>query len=206
DEPSPIGATLAQGTVWPAVSQLLTWGYARRWPELAWRSFVNHTFATKAEVYPDRWMNIWTGPDGINGPKMSEPGGTYETAPVTPMTDFPAMNNNQHALAMLAMLRVCGIEPEPDGLRIAPQVPDRFQVDMPLLRLDVEPERISGEYRAHSSGKRALSIRLPARPAEVQAWVNGHLVSAAPDASGFVRLPLPAFNPGNIIRFEVEAL
>jgi hypothetical protein len=203
DEPSPIGALLASGTVWPAVSQLLTWGYARRWPELAWRSFVNHTFATKAEVYPHTWMNIWTGPDGINGPKKSEPGGTYETAPVTPMTDFPAMNNNPHALALLAMLRVCGIEPNADGLRIAPQMPDRYVLDVPLLHLDVAPEHIAGEYRAHTSGTRALSIRLSSHPAVVQAAINSQPVSVEPDAEGFVRLPLSAFKPGDVIRFEV---
>jgi hypothetical protein len=208
DEPSPIGALLANGTIWAAVSQLLTWGYARRWPELAWRSFINHTFATKAEVYPNTWMNIWTGPDGINGPGLAEPGGTYETAPVTPMTDFPAMNNNQHALALLALLRVCGIEPgaSGDGLRIAPQVPDRYVLDVPLLRLDVAPQRISGEYRAHSSGTRALSIRLPARPAAVEARVNGQSVmDAAPDTDGFVRLHLPAFRTGDVVTFAVEA-
>lgn len=207
DAPSPIGAVLAGGTVWPAVSQLLTWGYTRRYPELAWRSFINHTFANKAEVYSHTWLNIWTGPDGLNGPNLPEPGGTYHTAPVTPMTDFPAMNNNQHALALLAMLRVCGIEPAPscDGLCIAPQVPDRYVLEVPLLRLDVTPERIAGEYRAHNTGQCALYVRPPARPAAVQATLNGESVPATPDSDGFVRLDLPAFASGDVIAFEVRA-
>src|SRR5690606_12808821 len=40
DRPSPVGAALVSGgMVWPAVSQLLTWGYARtNRHQLAWRS------------------------------------------------------------------------------------------------------------------------------------------------------------------------
>ncbi|MAS37439.1 MAG: hypothetical protein CL610_25795 [Anaerolineaceae bacterium] len=208
DGPSPIGALLAGGTVWPAVSQLLTWGYVRRYPDLAWRSFINHTFATKAEVYPDTWMNIWTGPDGINGPNKSEPGGTYHTPPVTPMTDFPAMNNNQHALALLAMLRVCGIEPSAagDGLRIAPQMPDHYALDLPLLRLNVTPSRIDGEYRAHNAGTCRLTVRLSAQPTAVQVTINDQTEAMTPDADGLVRLDLPPFVIGDVITFMVQAV
>ena len=39
DDPSPTGAMLEEkGQVWPAISQLLTWGYRRSRPDLAWRS------------------------------------------------------------------------------------------------------------------------------------------------------------------------
>src|SRR5262249_29285244 len=40
DKSSRIGCPLVEGgEVWPAVSQLLTWGYTRSRPDLAWRSF-----------------------------------------------------------------------------------------------------------------------------------------------------------------------
>ena len=37
------------------------------------------------------------------------------------MTDFPATNNNQHAMWLLGLVRACGIEPSKngDGLMIA---------------------------------------------------------------------------------------
>ena len=137
--------------VWPAVSQLLTWGYTRsRHQSLAWRSLKRHTFSTRARAFPARWYSVWSGPDGINAADAADPGGTWHS-PVTPMTDFPVMNANQDAMALLAMLRVCGIEPAPegDGLTIAPQAPpERFVLDLPLIYLDVAPGRIAGEYRA----------------------------------------------------------
>ncbi|MBL8162236.1 MAG: hypothetical protein JNJ61_09650, partial [Anaerolineae bacterium] len=123
DRPSPIGASLKPGgAVWPAISQLLTWGYARAGrANLAWRSLNRHTFAAHAHEYPAIWYNIWTGPDGINGLSSPKPGWTWES-PLTPMTDFPAMNANQDAMALLGLLRVCGIEPAAsgDGLTIKP--------------------------------------------------------------------------------------
>ena len=146
--------------VWPAVSQLLTWGYTRSRPDLAWRSLQRHTFAAHANAFPDVWINIWSGPDGINGIEAENPGGTW-SSPLTPMTDFPVMNANQDAMALLGLLRVCGIEPSPsgDGLLIAPQSPpEHFVLDLPLLRLEVAPGRIAGEYRALVDGSRVLHV------------------------------------------------
>ncbi len=205
DEPSPIGALMTDGSIWPAIAQLLTWGYVRRYPDLAWRSFINQTFATKAEVLGDTWLNIWSGPDGLKGVTTSEPGQTYNSAPATPMTDFPVMNNNQHAMALLALLRVCGIEPAADGLRIAPQKPDHYALDLPLLRLEVRPELIRGEYRAQNAGTRTLYLRLPARPAAVQATINGADYPISIDSEGYASLSLPAFKAGDVIAFEVNA-
>jgi Glycosyl hydrolase 36 superfamily, catalytic domain len=205
DKRSPIGALLASNQVWPAISQLLTWGYTRCNPELAWRSFVNQTFATKAEVYGDCWINIWTGPDGINGPGNSNPGGTYETAPVTPMTDFPAMNNNQHAMALLALLRVCGIEPSKsgDGLCITPRVLRQYTLDLPLLRLELAPGHIRGVYHAHNAGTRCLYVQLREHPTTTQITVNGNREITTSDKEGFVTITLPPFQEGDHIPFEV---
>jgi hypothetical protein len=206
DGPSPLGATMMNGAIWPAVAQLLTWGYARRFPDLAWRSFLNQTFANKAELYGHSWLNIWSGPDGLNGAKMAEPGGTYNTAPVTPMIDFPIMNNNQHAMALLALLRVCGIEPAAsgDGLRITPQVPNHYAIDTPLIKLTVAPQHIAGEYRAQTSGQSKLHIRLPQPADQVQTKVAGEVEVQTPDADGYVTIKLPPYNPGECITFEVS--
>lgn len=205
DQPSPIGALMTDGSVWPAIAQLLTWGYTRRYPDLAWRSFINQTFATKAEILGNTWLNIWSGPDGLKGFTTSEPGQTYNSAPATPMTDFPVMNNNQHAMALLALLRVCGIEPAADGLRITPKMPDHYALDLPLLRLEVRPESIRGEYRAQNAGTRKLYIRLPARSAVVTATLNGTDYPVSPDAEGYVCLTLPPFQAGDVIAFQITS-
>jgi len=205
DQPSPVGATLLpKGMVWPAVSQLLTWGYTRAYPQLAWQSLKKHTFAAHAEVFPKVWFNIWSGPDGVNGRGLKNPGGTW-ASPVTPMTDFPVMNANQDALALLALLRVCGVEPSPggDGLCIAPHdPPGRFIFDMPLLRLDCAPGRIVGEYRPWVTGSRRLYVRLFSGAGDVRAVVAGQPVGVAPSDTGEVVLPI-TFEKDRVVPFEV---
>ncbi len=200
DGPSPIGATLVEkGMTWPAVSQLLTWGYRRRRPDLAWRSLKKHTFATHAHEFPNVWINIWSGPDGINGKDAPNPGGTW-ASPVTPMLDFPVMNANQDAMALLALIRVCGMEPTGDGLIIAPKAPpERFVLDTKLLRLEVEPNRIAGQYRPIVNGSLTLHVQVPDTAADVIAVVGQTPVGASAPS---VALPM-AFEAGKAVTFEV---
>lgn len=205
DDPSPIGATLGEGgMVWPAVSQLLTWGYTRRRPDLAWRSLQRHTFAAHARAFPDVWINTWSGPDGIDGPGGENPGGTW-CSPLTPMTDFPVMNANQDAMALLGLLRVCGIEPSPagDGLVIAPQAPpEQFVLELPLLRLEVSPARIAGEYRACVDGSRVLHVRVPPEAAGLHATIDGQPVRTVHADPSSIALRL-SFRAGDRVAFAV---
>ncbi len=207
DQPSPIGPMLASHDVWPAIAQLLTWGYTQGDSTRALQAFLNLTFANKTEVYGDSWINVWSGPDGINGPKSAEPGETYNSFPVTPTTDFPVMNNNQHAMMLLGLLRISGIEPAAsgDGLRINSTVLPRYALKLPLISLDVSPERIQGEYQAHNRGRCALYVALSSRPASVQVTINGQRRAAMPDQDGYVKLALPDFDIGDRIPFEVVA-
>jgi hypothetical protein len=165
DRQCPVGAMMkTKGMVWPAISQLLTWGYAHtRRGELAWRSLNRNTFAIHAQQFPAAWMNIWSGPDGTDPHNPKYPGGTWST-PLTPMTDFPVMNANQDAMALLGLIRTCGIEPSPDGagLIIRPLVPRKqWVLDFPLLRLEYDNGKLKGEYRAHNRGFMNLYIYLP---------------------------------------------
>ncbi len=206
DDPSPIGAMLSpkDRAVWPAVSQLLTWGYTRSRPDLAWRSLKNHTFAANARAFPNTWINKWSGPDGVNAKDAPNPGGAW-ASPVTPMTDFPAMNMNQHAMALLGLLRVCGVEPAPkgDGLVIAPHVPGgRFVLDLPLLCLEVGPGRIAGEYRAAVEGIRTLYVRTPDGADDIQARVGGRQVEDLIRSEREVALTL-RFSARQVVPFEV---
>ncbi len=204
DDDSPTGAMLEpRGQVWSAVSQLLTWGYRRSDPQLAWRSLNRHTFASHAAVFPSVWFNIWTGPDGTNSKAMVNAGGTWASA-VTPMTDFPMMNSNPNAMALLGLLRVCGIEPAPsgDGLDIAPSAPpERFTLHTELLHLEVAPGRIAGEYRAMNAGAITLHVHIPPDAEAVSITLRG-IPLDLPVAHGRADLPL-RFSQGERIPFEV---
>ncbi len=187
DRPSLVGATLLEGgMIWPAVSQLLTWGYTRAGrADLAWRSLNRNTFAMHAEQYPAIWFGIWGGPDGINGKTAALPGGTWSSA-LTPMTDFPIMNANADAMALLGLMRVCGVEPSADGkgLVIRPQVPrKRWVLDTRLIRIEVDGAKIKGEYRAQFGGT-----------------INLYVYTAGSDVATTVPL---AFHAGERVPFSV---
>src|SRR5260221_6854899 len=81
----------------------------------------------------------------------------------TKMKISPAMNSNQDAMALTGLLRVCGIEPSMngDGLEIMPKAPpQRYVLDTQLLRLEVEPGRIGGAYRAPAARQYTLHSHL----------------------------------------------
>lgn len=204
DATSPTGTPLMKDAmVWPAISQLLTWGYRRNRPDLAWRSFFRNLFVTHTEIFAETWIHIWSGPDGTNSLKLKDnPGGAWASA-VTPVTDFPVMNNNPHAMALIGMLRVCGIEPteQGDGLVIAPAVPNRYRLDVRLLGLDVRPGRIAGEYRPVANSTRKLYIAVPENAANIRASVAGNAVT--PTVSHHTVVLVLTCQLGQPIPFEV---
>jgi cellobiose phosphorylase len=152
---TPVGAALGPGgQVWPAVSALLTWGWAKNDPERAWKHLAKNTLAGHAVAFPTVWYGIWSGPDG-----MTSTSGEAWSSLVTPMTDFPTMNANQHAMPMLAALRVLGIEPTMTGLRIAPHVPmQSIALHTELLDLRLDGSHVTGSYRP--IGARKLEVVL----------------------------------------------
>lgn len=149
DRDSPLGPTLKPGTmVWPAVSQLMTWAYTRIRPDLAWISLQKQTLATHADKFPKQWFGIWSAPDGLD----SKQGSSWQSV-ATPMTDWPVMNMNPHAMFLLGTLRVAGVEPTAQGLRIQPTgVPDTFSLTLPLLQIRVEKTQLTGTYTPHNAG------------------------------------------------------
>jgi hypothetical protein len=129
----------------------------------------------RALTYPDQWYGIWSGPDGLNGPTGDRAGFAWHSA-VTPMTDFPVQNNNQHAMPLYATLRLAGAEATARGMRIEPKVPDRHfslvtrLVDIAQRPGDAEgPSTITVSYRPIGSVMRDVEIVAPL----------GHVIEAA---------------------------
>ena len=113
------------------------------------------------------------------------------------------MNANPDAMALLGLLRVCGVEPSPDGdgLLIAPQSPpERYILDLPLIRLDVSSGRLTGEYRSAGVGNTVLHIRIPAGARVITAQFNGQPVEAGQMAE--VKFPL-RYGANEKIAFEL---
>lgn len=174
DLPSPIGAPLTRGAeVWPAISHLLTWGYARDDDERAFAHFARNSLAARARAFPTVWHGIWSGPDGV----ASTTGRTW-ASPVTPMTDFPTMNNNVHAMPLLAAVRLAGIEPSAGGLRVEPHVPEaRYAFVTRLVEIARDGEVVRGRWRPAPGVTRRLVLRPPRGAAIASVTVDGAAVS-----------------------------
>ena len=69
------------------------------------QTLVGTTLFAHANAFPQMWAGIWSGADGYFGPSGGAAPGAPWASEVTPMTDFPTLNNNQHALPLLAALR-----------------------------------------------------------------------------------------------------
>ncbi|MCA9637994.1 MAG: hypothetical protein KC420_18325, partial [Myxococcales bacterium] len=201
DDDSPIGPRMRpDGMVWPAISQLMTWAYARHRPGAAWDALREQLYATHAALWPEQWIGIWAGPDGFNS--AGTEGGTW-ASPVTPMTDFPVANMNPEAMWIFGVVRAIGVEPWARGLKIARREggPTQAVIDLRLLRLERSPGRVGGEYRPIVEGTIALAVELPPG-AEAKAWIDGMPVDA-PTVDDAVILELDV-KPGEARRFEVR--
>ena len=204
DMPSPAGALLREkGQVWPAISALLTWGYARSGrDDLALAHLARNTMAMHAVAYPDVWSGIWSGPDGLQGPDPpAQPSDFAGTAlltageswysPVTPMTDFPVQNNNQHAMPLWAMIKMAGVETLVDGLELAPHLP-QLALRTALLDLDARPGQLTGTWRPTGQGARRLVVHAPVGTQIVAVTLNGEAVSAQGTAVTLLPTAFPA--------------
>ncbi len=122
DDPSPIGPTIldrphkvrlgmladgwdCNGGVWAALGGLTAWAYALHDPARAWQTLHKQSLNHRREAYPDIWYGQWSGPDASNSHFGDHPGETF-VQPATPMTEFPVMNSNVHASALLGLQAV----------------------------------------------------------------------------------------------------
>lgn len=202
DDPNPTGATLqAGGAVWPAISGLLTWGYARSDPARAWAHLARNTLYAHARAFPSIWYGIWTAPDGLQGAAGDKPGESWRS-PVTPMLDFPAQNANADAMPLLAALRVAGVEATADGLRVQAQTPGgKLALRTELVDVDQAQDSVRGAYRPALSGaaaSRTIHVSAPPGAHVSSATVGGRAVDVA-DGARTADLPF-----GGAAPFEVR--
>lgn len=218
DSPSPIGAFVIEnpddrnaGQTWPAITGLLTWGYARAaraQPELAWGSLERMTMRAHARAFPNMWAGIWSGADGSYAARGGAAPGATWASEVTPMTDFPVFNNNLHAMPLLAALRVAGVEPLADGSGLSITQPllrseaEALALDTPLLRVVERPGSLRGEYRPPQAGARAIEVELPTAIAAAE--LGGVAVPVPPGAHR-VRFEFIA-SPASPVTFTVTAV
>lgn len=203
-DPSPIGAVVldppstassvplptgtdVNGGVWAAMNGILTWAQGTIDPALGWQGLLANTLDRHAHAYPGIWYGIWSGPDAYNSLRSTRPGETFAHF-ATPGTDFPVMNANLPMGSLLAAIKLAGIEPTLEGLRLSPHLPlVRWSLATPLLAVSWGPKEISGRYTARVAGTMRLTIDVPWGGARVE--VGG--------------APIPSVREGAAVSFDL---
>lgn len=163
DDSGPIGGIDQPlvGGVWPVANAWLTAAFAQRDGAEAWSSFTRNTLWKHAEIFPELWYGIWTGPDSFNGPDSTRPG-EADAHLATALTDYPALNAHVHTGPLRALTDVVGVAGTGAGLRIAPHVPgEAFHVRWPRLELEWAPNSARGAIVPVGSGDVTMEVVLP---------------------------------------------
>jgi hypothetical protein len=152
---TPIAINGRDGGVWPSLTSILIWALALVNKGMAWDEWKKNSLARHAEVYPNLWYGIWSGPDSYSSVLSTAPG---QTGP-----DFPVMNMHSHANQLYSAAKLLGVEFTEKGLRLAPALPlDAYTFDSPLVGIKKSSGRYEGWYAPLFAGTWTVSIRLPA--------------------------------------------
>ena len=189
--PSPIGAMeVSRGTpvaisgtdggVWASLNSILIWALALVNGEMAWDEWKKNSLARHAEVYPDIWYGIWSGPDYYSSELSKHPGHTgFNDALLGPngaevatslqginWTDFPVMNMHRHSDPLYSAAKLMGVEFTEKGLTLAPCLPlDSYRFTTRLVGLEKSAAAYTGWYSPLVAGTWTISLRLPVHEA-----------------------------------------
>jgi len=168
-EPSPIGAPLlsqpdgtmhneagvgTNGGIFAAINGTLIWALALVNGSMAWDEWKKNSLARHAEVYPDLWYGIWSGPDAWHSELSKSPGHTEP--------DFPVMNMHAHAWPLYSAVKLLGLEFNENGINFHPRLPlPQYEFASPLLGFNKSSAGYSGWYAPTAVGHWTIDIALP---------------------------------------------
>lgn len=212
---SPVG-TMENGGVWPSINGTLIWALALEDGAMAWDEWKKNSLARHAEVYPNIWYGIWSGPDNFNGAGSRYPGQTRfaDSTSTNPKeradwgvnwTDFPVMNLHQHAWPLYTVAKQLGLEFHETGLRLKPVLPlAEYEFRSSLLGFIRSPHGYRGLYAPSAAGNWEVEIHLPdtERRKFREVRINGQARSLESD-SPVIRFQGES-RPGSPLQWEVR--
>jgi hypothetical protein len=227
--PSPIGAMLqnqgiqlqglppgnfANAGVWPSINGTLIWALALADGKLAWDEWKKNTLARHAEVHPEIWYGIWSGPDYYNSVLSKYPGQTFfldsqeqkTQGSRSFWTDFPVMNMHPHAWPLYSAAKLLGLEFTPDGMEFSPKLPlQEYRFRSPLLGFLKSSGGYDGWYDPSAPGEWVIRVTLPAADAKQirHAEVNGKKLILAGRPDGVYHLKGES-TPGRPLRWSLK--
>jgi len=168
-KPSPIGALLqsqpdqtmkddagvgTNGGIFAAINGTLVCALAKVNGTMAWDEWKKNSLARHADVYPDMWFGIWSGPDAYNSVLSKNPGWTGP--------DFPVMNMHSHAWPLYSAAKLLGMEFHESGISFHPDLPlPEYEFASPLLGFKKDANGYSGWYAPTATGRWTVDITLP---------------------------------------------
>jgi len=168
------------GGMWPAINAPAAIALSGFDKDLAWEVFKKNTLCSHAELYPDKWYGIWSGPDAFNGPDSVRPGETwYQKNPVFSLgaQSYPVQNIHAHGQMMYALAKLAGLAAGIDGWTISPRIPhETYSFSCSLFGIDVSPEKISGYVCLPVSTSLILNVELPEKLTGKKILVDGRQV------------------------------
>ncbi|UCH05225.1 MAG: hypothetical protein JSW05_03420, partial [Candidatus Thorarchaeota archaeon] len=167
--------------VWPSINGTLVWALARLNGALAWDEWRKNSLASHAEVYPEIWYGIWSGPDTYNSDYSENSGHTIIVDERTGVrasiaegeiedegfmgvgwSDFPVFNMHPHAWPLYSVAKLMGIEVTVDGVELAPSLPhEKYEFISPLVGFQKSNKGFSGRYAPSLSGTWIITVKLP---------------------------------------------
>ena len=198
-EPSPLG-DLSNAGIWPSINGTLIWALAMADGKMAWDEWTKNSLARHAEVYPEIWYGIWSGPDSYNSVLSQYPGQTYFADPQAAKpsvdlgmnwTDYPVMNMHPHAWPLYSVVKLLGVGFTEKGVELAPTLPmDTYEFTSPLMGLKKSSQGYEGWYAPTIGGTWVITLRLPvadsARLARVE--INGSSQPIIRSAEGIIEM------------------
>ena len=218
-DPSPIGAmlqskgenvdpasagVLTNSGIWPSINGTLIWALALVDAKLAWDEWTMNSLARHAEIYPDVWYGIWSGPDCYNSALSRYPGQTFFEDPNAPKsslgmginwTDYPVMNMHPHAWPLYSAAKLVGVAFDEKGVDLQPALPfDAYQFASPLLGLKKSSTGYEGWYAPRAEGVWEIRLRPSKADANrlVSLEVNGSRKPIVRSASGVIAIKGPS--------------
>jgi len=191
-QPSPAGALLqsqpdptmkddpgvgTNGGVFGAINGTLVWALAKVSGSMAWDEWKKNSLARHADLYPDMWFNIWSGPDAYNSVLSKTPGSTPP--------DFPVMNMHPHAWPLYSAAKLLGLEFHETGVNFRPDLPlPDYEFSSSLLGFQKSRNGYSGWYAPSTAGLWHIEISVPESESTKLTKITVNGVTTTPKLNG----------------------
>jgi len=164
--------------IWPSINGTLIWALSLVDGEMAWDEWKKNSLALHAEIFPEIWYGIWSGPDNYNSDFSKYHGHTvFNEALLTgkhtndddeglgiigvAWTDFPVFNLHPHAWPLYTITKLIGVKFTKKGLKIIPTFPkEHYEFSSKLIGFTKSKDGYSGWYAPLKEGIWEISISL----------------------------------------------